>query len=52
MCTQTAPKIVVRKQGRTWGVYRGTELIEGGFFDRTYAEEARSEYERRTEDLS
>lgn len=27
----------VRKQGRRWGVYQGTELVEGGLFNRAVA---------------
>ena len=44
-------EIVVKPQGRTWGVFgrvpdRPDELLEGGFFDRGYAELARESWER------
>ena len=35
----------VRRTGRTWSVFKGAELIEGGFFSRAAAE-ATAEVER------
>jgi len=29
----------VKKQGRQWGVYFGSKLVEGGFFSRDAAED-------------
>ena len=41
---QSHTPYTIRKQGRQWAVYRGTELIEGGFFDRERAQAACAEY--------
>lgn len=38
--------ITVKRTGRTWGVFRGSELIEGGFFSREAALRAADEYRR------
>ncbi len=37
-------KWTVRKTGRTWGVYRFEELIEGGFFSKEKAIDAKIQY--------
>jgi hypothetical protein len=34
--------ISVRKTGRTWSVFRGEELVEGGFFSHYAAQKAAS----------
>jgi len=36
-------KVIVKKSGRTWGVYVDGELIEGGFFNRDCAMDAAAE---------
>ncbi len=35
----------MKKTGRTWGIYRRNELVEGGFFGRAAAEEAMDRWE-------
>ena len=35
----------VKRQGRQWAVYAGSELIEGGFFEKCNAEAARAAWQ-------
>lgn len=39
-------KVRKQKDSSTWGVYKGTVLVEGGFFGRAYAEGACYEWNK------
>ena len=41
-------KIVVKRTGRTWSIFRNGVLVEGGFFSQLVAEHAAREWENNT----